>query len=161
MLLALLLCLVGFGFVVAEVFFVSFGMLALVALGLFLIADMIAFESSSAAGWGLIVAQVVLIPVLVRLAFRVLPRLPFGRAMLLSAPAKAPEAGVPALSSLVGHRGVAHSDLRPGGVAEIDDTRFSVTAIDGFLSAGTPVVVVAVDGSDIQVRTAHTASPPG
>ncbi len=93
--LAVVLLIIGLVFVIAEVFFVSMGMLSLIAGACILGADVLAFQHSPLMGWVFIAAEVVLIPVIVVFAFRLLPRLPFGRRMLLSGPVTEPEGGFP------------------------------------------------------------------
>lgn len=53
---------------------------------------------------------------------------------------------------LLGTVGVALSPLRPGGVAEIADERVEVTSGGEYIPAGTPVQVVRVRGSRVEVR---------
>jgi membrane-bound serine protease (ClpP class) len=55
------------------------------------------------------------------------------------------------LRGLVGAPGVAHSDLRPAGIAEIEGKRIDVVSDGGFLERGTPIRVVAVDGPRVVV----------
>lgn len=155
-LLPIVLMLAGLAFVIAEVFFVSFGLLSLIALVLILGADALAFQHSTTYGWTLVVLQVILVPVLIRLAFFVLPRLPFGRRMLLTAPVTKPGAGLPDLETLVGRRGRALSDLRPSGTAQLDDVRVSVVATGGLIPRDAPIVVVEVEGSEVRVRAASS-----
>jgi membrane-bound serine protease (ClpP class) len=150
--LAIVLTVVGLFFVVAEVFFPSFGMFGLIAAGSIVAADWVAWNESATLMWVLIGAQVVLVPLLVRLAFQVLPRLPFGRSMILpEAPAQA-EAGVEAARHLLGREGTALTDLRPSGTAQLGDERRTVVAEMGVVARGSPVTVVAVEGYRIVVR---------
>lgn len=63
----------------------------------------------------------------------------------LELPAERPEAVAetePA-HSLVGVRGVAQSDLRPGGIAELGGQRVDVVTEGDYVRAGEPVEVVA------------------
>jgi len=53
---------------------------------------------------------------------------------------------------LVGKRGRAVTPLRPAGVVEIAGRRYDVVASGQFVPAGTPVEVVRVQGSRIEVR---------
>jgi len=159
-LLPVVLVLLGLAFVVAEVFFVSFGLLSLVAGGLILVADILAFRDSEVYGWSLVAAEVVLVPVLVKGAFHVLPRLPFGRRMLLGAPRSRPEPGVPALGHLQGRRGRASSDLRPAGTAIFGEERVSVVSVAGLVPLGTEVLVVAVEGTEVRVLPVPAPSRP-
>ena len=152
MLVAIVLTLVGLAFVVAEVFFVSAGLLGLVALTMFILADVAAFGESQLAGWTLVLLQVILVPLLVRQAFQILPRLPFGRRMLLTEPPRPTEAGVPDLAHLVGRAGVALTDLRPSGMAAFGEERVSVVALGGFIGREQAVVADSVEGSEVRVR---------
>lgn len=155
MLLAIVLVLAGFAFIVAEVFFVSLGLLSLIAGSLILAGDYLAFQHSQAFGWTMVVLQIVLIPVIIRGAFLVLPKLPFGRRMLLEAPKKKPRAGTPGFEDLLGREGRTLSDLRPGGMAVVDGQRISVVAAGRYIPRDTEISVVTVDGSEVQVRPLH------
>jgi membrane-bound serine protease (ClpP class) len=57
-------------------------------------------------------------------------------------------------AGLVGAVGVALTDLRPSGAAEIDGERVDVVAEAGFLPAGSPLVVVVDEGYRRVVRLA-------
>jgi membrane-bound ClpP family serine protease len=86
---------------------------------------------------------------------RVLPRLPFGRRLVLetemaadSGYASAPERD----RHWLGKRGTAASPLRPAGLAHIDDERVDVVSDGEFIDAGEPLEVIRVDGNRIVVR---------
>ena len=55
-------------------------------------------------------------------------------------------------TSYLGQFGTAVTLLRPSGTAEIDGVRLSVVTEGEFIAPGTPVQVVAVQGSRIVVR---------
>jgi membrane-bound serine protease (ClpP class) len=88
---------------------------------------------------------------------RVLPRLPFGRRLVL---ATGMEANLGYVSTPEGdHRwrkrlGIAVSPLRPAGIAEIDGTRVDVVSDGGFIEPGAAIEVTRVDGNRIVVRRA-------
>jgi membrane-bound serine protease (ClpP class) len=89
----------------------------------------------------------------------VLPRLPFGRQLVLDADMRAAEgyASAPEADRLqLGHTGTAISPLRPAGVADINGARVDVVSEGGFIEAGTAVVVTRVDGNRIVVRDGRT-----
>ncbi len=160
MIAAFALLVLGLALVVAEVFFPSMGILGLIAGGSILLGLIIAFEEGGMlAGWLLVVGIAVAVPVVLRGAFRVLPRLPFGRRMLLTGPATSPGAGLPDFRPLVGARGVAESDLKPGGNGRFGDERVSVVAVAGLVPRGTPLIVVAVDGPEIRVDVDASRDP--
>ena len=100
MILAVVLVLIGLGLVLAEVFFPSLGLFGLMAGACIIFADIIAFEESTVVGWIFIAAEVILIPLVIQTAFKILPRLPFGKQMMLEGPVTASGAGLPDLSHL-------------------------------------------------------------
>lgn len=54
--------------------------------------------------------------------------------------------------NLLGTSGIAQSDLRPGGIAEIDGERIDVVSEGGYITAGTTVIVVKDEGYRRVVR---------
>jgi membrane-bound serine protease (ClpP class) len=89
------------------------------------------------------------------LLLRWIPRLPFGRRLILERGlasnqgyASAPEGD----AQLLGRRGRASSALRPAGIAEIDGQRVDVVSEGGMIDAGQLVEVTRVDGNRIVVR---------
>jgi membrane-bound serine protease (ClpP class) len=55
------------------------------------------------------------------------------------------------LETLVGKEGVAVSDLRPSGVADIEDERVDVVTDGGYINSGTPIKVIEVEGNRVVV----------
>ncbi|MCP4599042.1 MAG: hypothetical protein GY847_00620 [Proteobacteria bacterium] len=55
------------------------------------------------------------------------------------------------LIDLIGAMGQARSDLRPAGIAMIDDRRIDVVSEGGFIEKGDKVKVVAIDGPRVIV----------
>jgi membrane-bound serine protease (ClpP class) len=90
------------------------------------------------------------------LAFvRVLPRLPFGRRLVLEAGMPADRGYVSAPESdrqWLGRSGTALSPLRPAGIAEFDGARVDVVSDGGFIDAGSAIEVTRVEGNRIVVR---------
>jgi len=62
------------------------------------------------------------------------------------------------LEDLVGSEGIAASDLRPAGIAQIGDHRIDVVADSEFLEQGTPVRVVEVEGNRVVVEATEAAT---
>lgn len=157
MIVAIILSLVGLGFVLAEVFFPSLGVFGIIAGACLILSVVTAFQEGDAAGYSFLAVAVIGVPLVVRWGFQVLPRLPFGRRMILSAPDEDPGGGVPDLSALVGRSGIAETDLRPSGTARFDDERLSVVSLDGMLEQGTPITVTAVEGAEVRVRSQRSS----
>lgn len=89
------------------------------------------------------------------LLFRFLPRLPFGRRLILATELKAATgyASPPDSDNRWLHRhGLTISALRPAGIAEIDGERVDVVSDGEFIDPGVDITVARVDGNRIVVR---------
>jgi membrane-bound serine protease (ClpP class) len=64
-----------------------------------------------------------------------------------------------ARSELIGKTGIAASELRPVGVAEIMGERVDVTTEGDFVSPGTPITVVHAEGMRLVVRPVRQVTP--
>lgn len=85
----------------------------------------------------------------------VLPRLPFGRRLVLDTDLRSGEgyASAPESDRLqLGQTGTALSPLRPAGVADINGARVDVVSDGSFIEAGSAIEVTRVDGNRIVVR---------
>lgn len=86
---------------------------------------------------------------------RVLPRLPFGRRLVLDAEMGAEQGytSPPASDRLrLGRTGTALSPLRPAGMADINGDRVDVVSDGGFIEAGAAIEVTRVEGNRVVVR---------
>lgn len=86
---------------------------------------------------------------------RFLPRLPFGRRLILESGLSAGKgyASPPEADKLwLGKSGTAISPLRPSGIAEVEGERVDVVSDGEFIEAGAQIVVSRVDGNRIVVR---------
>jgi membrane-bound serine protease (ClpP class) len=167
------LLLVGLGVVllVMEVFVIPgfgiagvLGLTALVAgLGLSLVGAgatwMVVVQALGQVALSLLLALGVSLALL-----RILPRLPFGRRLVLETElgveggyASAPESD----RRWVGKRGTAASPLRPAGLAHLDGERVDVVSDGEFIEAGERIEVIRVDGNRIVVRRPLVAVPEG
>ena len=89
---------------------------------------------------------------------RFLPRLPFGRRLVLQRGLSAAEGFASAPESDVqwlGRTGQATSPLRPAGIADIDGRRIDVVSEGEHIDAGQPIRVTRVDGNRIVVQRIH------
>jgi len=106
------------------------------------------------------VAIAILVAIAASLALlRVLPRLPFGRRLILETDMDATEGYVSPPSgdhAWLGKTGVASSPLRPAGIAIFDGVRVDVVSDGGFIEAGTQIDVTRVDGNRVVVRRSRT-----
>jgi membrane-bound serine protease (ClpP class) len=95
------------------------------------------------------------------LLLRYLPRLPFGRRLILDTGlvagagyASAPEED----QSWLGKSGTTLTPLRPAGIADIDGQRVDVVSDGEFIDSGMPITVNRVDGNRIVVRRQRTST---
>ncbi len=152
LLLPIILQLVGVVVIIAEVILPSFGILTVVALGVFGYSLFVVFsEVSKTAGFALLAADLVLIPVLVILGLKLLARSPVTLRKTLSR-----EEGVssqpPELDSYISMQGTAVTDLRPAGTAVIDGKRVDVVTRGEYLEKDAAIIVIEVTGNQIIVR---------
>lgn len=104
---------------------------------------------------GQVIAAVLVAVVLSLALLRVVPRLPFGRKLILDT--ELPTAGgytsqPESDSQWLGTRGTAASTLRPAGVAHFDHERVDVVTEGEYIDAGAPIEVMRVEGNRIVVR---------
>ena len=150
--LPIILQLVGVVVIIAEVILPSFGILTVVALGVFGYSLFVVFSGvSKTAGFVLLAADLVLIPVLVILGLKLLARSPVTLRKTLSR-----EEGVssqpPELDSYINMQGTAVTDLRPAGTAVIDGKRVDVVTRGEYLEKDAAIIVIDVTGNQIIVR---------
>ena len=152
----LLLCVLFLVFAVAEVFFVSFGVLfTLSGLSLFG-AVFLAFQEGGAFGVSVLVGAAIGGPAAIWGAFRVLPKTPMGRALMLKGPATEDVTGGatdPDIDGLMDQRGMTLSMLRPAGFARIAGRKVDVVTRGEMIGEGCEVRVVEVMGNRVVVRT--------
>lgn len=144
---------------VVEVFVPSGGVIGILSL-VSAIAGVVMFWRVSWV-WGATSMMLVLVlaPVCFNFALRMMPYTPMGRHLFLTDSAEESarqaerlEEERQAEAALVGAVGVASTDLRPIGVADIEGTRVEVLAVGGPIDAGARVRVVDVQGNQVRVR---------
>ncbi|XID95379.1 nodulation protein NfeD [Paenibacillaceae bacterium WGS1546] len=157
---AMVLFLLGIGLLVAEIFVPSFGILGILGIaGLIAGITMGAYDTGNALrslGNATLVAAVVV----VIFAYLFRKRGVWNR-FILSEQLTADRGFVPQSSRehWVGRTGVAMTPLRPAGTAEIDGEQLDVVSSGGFIERGTPLRVVAVDGTRIVVKASGRDDP--
>ena len=158
------LLLVGSGLVllVLEIFVIpGFGLAGVLGIGA-LLAGLSLSLIGGGATWefilkaaGRVVFSLFLALVTSLAVLRFLPRLPFGRRLILETELLAGAGGSSAPESdrmWLGKSGTALSPLRPAGIAEIEGERVDVVSDGDLIEPGVPIVVTHVDGNRIVVR---------
>jgi membrane-bound serine protease (ClpP class) len=158
------LLLVGAGVILLVIeIFITPGFGATGALGIAALVGGLALSLVGAgATWAVLVTALGRVAVSLLLAIaaaltllRFLPRLPFGRRLVLETELAAREgfASAPETDrAWLGKRGMTASPLRPAGLADIEGERVDVVSDGEFIDAGAPITVARVDGNRIVVR---------
>jgi membrane-bound ClpP family serine protease len=154
-LLAVFLVFVGFAFVAAEIFTISFGLFTLCALASFVGGIIVGFNAGAPWGVALSIVVVVLVPVVVVTGLKAMPRTRWGRRLIPDSPKPDEVSGTgvdETLRMLAGREGRTLSMCRPAGTAEFDGKRYDVVSEGLTIAPHRPVRVVAVEGSRVLVR---------
>lgn len=142
-----------------EVFVPSGGIIGLTA-GVTGIAGVVVFWRVS-PGWGVtsMLLMLVLAPIALNFALRLMPHTPMGKRLILSETAESrqrrtakDQEQAAQEQALVGATGSALTSLRPIGTVEIDGTRIEALAEGGVIEAGSRVRVTSVQGNQVRVR---------
>jgi membrane-bound serine protease (ClpP class) len=152
----------GIVLLVLEIFVIpGFGLAGIAGIGA-LLAGLSLSLIGGGATWefvamalGRVLISVFLALVASLLLLRFLPRLPFGRQLILKTGLAAGEGYASAPESdnrWLGKSGTARSPLRPAGIAVIDGERVDVVSDGEFIDVGMPIFVTRVDGNRIVVR---------
>ncbi len=141
--------------IVAEVFIPSFGLLSICSTACLVGGIWIFFHHSPAAGWTGVVAAVVMVPSLLVMAYRVLPKTRFGKRVILAPPVRDRGDAIPdttELAQLIGHAGRVITAMRPVGMCDFDGRRVECVAESGYLQRDKQVKVIRVEGTQVTVR---------
>ena len=154
--LPVLLQVIGILVVFAEIFIPSFGLLAAIALALFSYSLYLVFTTlSSTAGLVFAGLDLILVPVCVVFGMKILAKSPLSLRQELSK-----KQGVVSqakeFETYLHMKGIAVTDLRPAGMAEINSHRLDVVTEGEYIEINTPVVVAGVTGNRIIVQKIET-----
>ena len=158
-LIPVILQLAGIVIIIAEIIIPSGGILSILAVGIFAYSLYIVFLNVSFfAGMVFLIVDLITIPVLIILGLKFIAESPVTLRQTLSR-----EQGVTSQSQemdlFLGLEGTALTDLRPAGIALLNDNRTDVVTRGEYLEKGTPIVVVKITGNQIVVKKQnHTQS---
>jgi membrane-bound serine protease (ClpP class) len=157
--LPILLVALGVVFIFAEVFFVSMGLLAVLAAAAFIGACVSAFAISTNVGVNFMIAVALLTPTTMLLAFNLFPRSPFGRRYVAKGLSFEGQKSYDERDlNLVGERGLCEGPLRPAGIARLDGRRVDVVTRGELIDHGEALQVLEVSGNRVVVGRAPQAA---
>ena len=160
LLFAVFLYVVCAALIVAEVFIPSGGMLGFCATAALISGVLLFFRHSTAAGLIGLVVAVFMVPSLLVLAYKLLPRTRFGRRVLLAPPVRQRGEAITdarQLSELVGRTGRVLTTMRPVGMCDFDGQRIECVAESGYVQKDMQVKAIRVDGTQVTVRVMEEA----
>lgn len=146
--------------IVAEVFIPSAGLLSICALACLVGGIWLFFQHSAAVGWIGVIVAVVMVPSLLAMAYKVLPKTRFGKRVILAPPVRdrgEAIADAPELEQLIGRTGRVLTTLRPVGMCDFDGRRVECVAESGYLQKNNRVKVIRVEGTQVTVRVMDEA----
>ncbi len=155
LLFAVFLYVVCAALIVAEVFIPSGGVLGVGATVALISGVLLFFQHSTAVGLIGLVVAVFMVPSLLVLAYKLLPRTRFGRRVLLAPPVRQRGEAItdaPELTKLVGRTGRVLTTMRPVGMCDFDGQRIECVAESGYVQRDTQVKAIRVDGTQVTVR---------
>jgi membrane-bound ClpP family serine protease len=148
----IILQLLGILIIMAEILIPSGGILAMLATALFGYSLYSVFTSiSPSMGYGFILADLIIIPVIVIFGFKTLAKSSVTLKKRLSS-AQGVNVQEKTLDQYIGMEGLAVTDLRPSGIAIIAKKRFDVVTDGTYLAKDSSLMVVAVTGNQIIVK---------
>jgi membrane-bound ClpP family serine protease len=149
---AIVLLVLGLGFILAEVFFPSFGMLSVLATAAIVAAVALAFRESGALGIRFLIATALLVPTAIVGGLKLFPRSPLGKRMVVRGPTFATAATPDGRDEeLLGKEGHVETGCRPAGMARLDGRRVNVVTRGEWIDAGERVRVLEVHGNRVVV----------
>jgi membrane-bound serine protease (ClpP class) len=158
------LMVIGLGLVIAEVFFVSFGILAVLAAVSLISSVFLAFtEYGQGTGFVMLTVAAAGLPTAVYMALKLLPKTGLGKTLILSGTELDMDKASrePGIEKLLGQRGRTLSDLRPAGFARIEGKKVDVITRGEMLGADVLVTVIEVEGNRVVVAEDHDTEPSG
>jgi len=160
LLFAVFLYVVCAALIVAEVFIPSGGLLGVCATVALVSGVLLFFQHSTATGLIGSVVAVFMVPSLLVLAYKLLPRTRFGRRVLLAPPVRQRGEAITdasELSRLVGRTGRVLTTMRPVGMCDFDGHRIECVAESGYVQRDAQVKAIRVDGTQVTVRVMDEA----
>jgi len=157
--LAIGLLLLGLLLIGAELCFPTVGLLGVLALACMLGVIAAAFAESKTLGMIFLAATVVLVPAMIFVGLKLLPRTPVGKHMVSPGFTFDDGAAIDRRdAALLGREGVVEALLRPSGVARFDGRRVDVMSRGEPIESGSRVRVIEVEGNRVVVaRVASTS----
>jgi membrane-bound serine protease (ClpP class) len=151
---AMVLLVLGCGFLILEVFIPSGGLFGFFAFVSIVASMVMAFQRDTTTGLSFMAVAVIAVPAAIGLGFKLWPKTPMGKAFLGDLPNEEEMKPEDPRRALVGRVGVAKSLMLPSGAVMIDGQLIDAVSQGIAIDPGNPVVVVEVKANRVMVRPA-------
>ena len=151
---AMVLLVLGCGFLILEIFIPSGGLLSFFAFVSIVGSMVMAFQRDTTTGLSFMAVAVIAVPVVVALGLKLWPKTPMGRAILGDVPSEDEIRPDEPRRSLVGRVGIAQSLMLPSGAVLIDGHLIDAVSQGIPIDPGEAVVIVEVRANRVMVRPA-------
>lgn len=153
------LIVVGMLLLVSETFMPG-GILGTIGFILVLIGLVITYrEHGASTGHTVLAVTLVSTVVLVVAGLKIFPKTRLGKSVILESDVSKEngyDSSIERLDGMVGMTGVVLTDLRPAGIAKIDEKRVDVTSEGGYIISGESIKVIKIDGNKVLVMKEDT-----
>jgi len=159
--LPIILLALGLLLIMAEVLIPSLGLLGGLATIALIGSVVLAWQESPELGQNFLIAACVLVPLMIMLGFKLLPKSPFTRVMVTEGFSFEDGAAVDERDKeLLGKRGTVEAPLRPAGTARIEGRRVDVVTRGELIESGAWVEVIGLSGNRVEVSACEAPEPP-
>jgi membrane-bound serine protease (ClpP class) len=141
--------------VMGEVIIPSGGLLGVLAITSVVCGVVVCFRQSTTAGWIGIVVALIMIPGVLVMAYKILPKTKFGKSVTLSPPLRQEGDAVPdmpQLKEMIGAVGIVITPLRPVGTCNFSGQRLECVAESGYIDKDKKVKVIKIESTQLTVR---------
>jgi len=150
--LVIILGILGVICIGAEVFLPG-GVLGVLGGGAMLAAVFFAYKVSGIKGAFIALISLVIIAIIFyNVVLKLVPKTRMGRSLFLSENQKDVNVACSGMDKLVGEQGIALSELRPAGIADIDGKRYNVTTQGDFIEQNSKIKVLAYKNNQLIVE---------
>jgi membrane-bound serine protease (ClpP class) len=161
MTLPIILLGVGLLLIMAEVLIPSLGLLGGLATIALIGSVILAWQESPELGQNFLIAACVLVPLMIMLGFKLLPKSPFTKVMVTEGFSFEDGAAIDERDKdLMGKRGVVEATLRPAGTARIEGRRVDVVTRGELIESGAWVEVTGLSGNRVEVSACEGSESP-
>ena len=141
--------------IIAEVFIPSGGLISILAIASAIGGIIVCFSHGLLAGWIGLIFALIMIPSVLIIAYKVLPKTRFGQQVTLAPPERQQGDAIPdtnELKQMLGATGTVLTPLRPVGMCDFSGQRVECVAESGYVDKGKKIKVIDVESTKLTVR---------